>query len=615
MNKLYSTTALVVLAVLFVAATMLSGALLSGARVDLTEHRLYTLSEGTVNLLGSLEEPVTLTLYFSDGASADLPQIRNYATRVREMLDEMAARADGNLIVRRVDPEPFTEEEDDADRYGIDAVPLSAAGDALYLGIVGTNQLDGLEVLPFLSPARERFLEYDLARMVYSLSRLDHPRVGLLSRLPIHGGMNPQTGQQRPAWAVYEQLAEMFELETVSPQATELPADLDALVLIHPRDLEPELEYAIDQFVLGGGRLLAFVDPYAEADPGPDPHDPAAAFLAQRHSTLEPMFEAWGIELDTEHFVADLGRALQVTLEAGRPPVRHPAILGLTREELSADDVVTAGLDTINLASSGHLRINGESELSAEPLMVSSNQAGLLPTERLRMMTDPSELIDELGVTGENYILAARVSGQAPSAFPERNGDGHRASGTVNAVIVADTDLLADRLWVERQRFLGSTILSPFAGNGDLVVNAVENLLGSADLIAVRSRATATRPFKLVDSLRREAEARLRATEQRLERELQEAEQRLTELQRARGDADLSILTGEQEAEIDRFMEKRLEVRRQLRQVRRELDRDIEALGTRIKAVNIGLMPALVTVLALVLAWRRRQRQHAGSRA
>jgi len=372
---------------------------------------------------------------------------------------------------------------------------------------------------------------------------------------------------------------------------------------------------AIDQFVLGGGRLLAFVDPYAEADPGDDPSDPASRFMAERASTLGPLFEAWGISMDTEQFVADLGRALQVTIQQGQPPVRHPAIVGLTGSDLSERDIVTGDLETVNVASAGAIvRQEPGSGPDLEVLMRSSERSGLLATERLRMANDPSSLIEEVGLDEQRYTLAARLSGQAETAFPDRvevAGDGSGiASGSVNAIVVADTDLLSDNLWVQRQNFLGSAILNPFADNGALAVNALENLLGDANLISIRSRASTTRTFELVEDLRREAEARLRETEQRLEAELRETENRLTQLQQGRGESDLSILTPEQEAEIDRFMEQRLEIRRQLRQVRRELDEEIEALGTRIKIINIALVPLLVTLFALFVAWRRRKQQH-----
>ncbi len=611
MKNIYSASALVFLAVLFLALTILSGAAIKGARLDLTEQKLYTLSEGTINLLQAIEEPITLEFYFSEETSAELPMVRNFARRVQELLDEMATRSGGQLRVRRIDPRPFSEEEDLADSYGLEGVPVGAAGENLYLGIVGTNMVDGLEVLPFISPAREAFLEYELARMIYILSQPERPRVGLLSGLPMDGRLDMQTGQQQEPWAVREQIGEMFEIEPIQASDDALPADIDVLVLVHPGDLSADMLRDIDRFVLEGGRLLAFVDPYSESDPGPDP---TAAMAMDRTSSLEGLFEAWGVEFDTDVFVADLGQALQVALQAGQRPVRHPAIIGVTADNMNPDDVVTGELDAINLASPGHLELTDSSSLELEPLLMSSANAGLVDAERLRFLEDPGELMAEVAVTGDRYVLAARLSGEVGSAFEMDNAAGP-TSGPLNAIVVADTDLLADRYWVQRQRFFGSSILDPFAGNGDFVINAIDNLLGNADLISVRSRATGNRPFTLVESLRREAEQNLLATEQRLEAELAEAERRLTELQQARGDTDLSVLTPEQEAELDRFMEQRIEIRRQLRQVRRDLDRDIEALGTRVKAVNIALMPALVTVLALFMAWRRRRNARVAAEA
>lgn len=622
MKNIYSSSALAVLAVLFIVLTMLSSIVFKGWRLDLTENNLYTLSEGTVNIAESLDQKVRLRLFFSDTASEDLPQIRSYAERVWELMQELAAQSNGMIELERIDPEPFSEAEDDAARYGLEGVPLNQAGDVLYFGLVGTNAVDGLEVLPFLSPNREALLEYDLARVVSTLSSPDLPRVGLITGLQLSGGFDPRTGQRTPSWAVFDQWSELFDLTTIDttgePGAAELPNDLDALVVVHPKNLSAEMMFSIDQFVLGGGRLLAFVDPYAESDPGENPNDPASRFLAERSSTLGPLFKAWGIEMDTEQFVADLGRALQVTIQQGQPPVRHPAILGLTGSDLSERDIVTGDLNTVNVASAGALEnLDESSGPTVEWLMQSSERSGLLATERLRMAADPSALIEEIGLDDRRYTLAARLTGEAETAFPDRlaDGDSGLSSGVVNAIVVADTDLLADNMWVQRQSFLGSAILNPFADNGALAVNALENLLGNADLISIRSRSTSTRTFDMVEDLRRQAEARLRETEQRLEAELSETENRLTQLQQGRGDSDLSILTPEQEVEVDRFMDQRLEIRQQLRQVRRELDEEIEALGTRIKIINIMLVPLLVTIVALVVAGRRRREQHGANKS
>jgi ABC-type uncharacterized transport system involved in gliding motility auxiliary subunit len=604
MKNLYSATGLVLLAVLFLALSILSGAVLKGMRIDLTEQGLYTLSPGTVNLLEDLEEPVTLEFYFSEDASADLPMVRNFARRVQELLDEMAQHADGNLEIRRIDPEPFSEAEDRAASYGLEAVPVGAGGDSLYLGVVGTNLIDGVETLPFISPAREQFLEYELARMVYLLSRPDKPRVALLSGIDMDGGMDMQTGQQRDPWAIHDQINEMFDVVNVGSDAEKLPDDIDVLALVHPQGLSDSLLASVESFLAGGGRLLAFVDPYAEAAMPANPNDPMAAMNMDRSSNLAPLFEAWGLVFSEDRFVADAGLALQVNSPQSQRPVRHVGILGVAGENLSDDDVITGELDAVNVASVGRFERDEDAPVTLEPLMRSSEQASLLGAQRLQFLSDPSELIAQMGATGESYSLAARLGGQVPRAFP---GEDAQGSYALNAIVVADVDFLADQYWVQRQRFFGTTLLEPFADNGDFVINAIDNLIGNADLISVRSRATSNRPFTLVESLRREAEADLRATEERLEAELAEAEQRLTELQQARGDTDLAILTEEQQAEIDRFMDRRLDIRRQLRQVRRELDEDIEALGTRVKVVNIALMPALVTVFALLMALRRRR--------
>ncbi|WP_376690825.1 Gldg family protein [Wenzhouxiangella sp. EGI_FJ10409] len=607
MRNVYSATGLVLLAILFLALTILSGAALRGMRIDLTEQGLYTLSSGTVSILEDLDEPVTLEFYFSDDASADLPMVRNFARRVQEMLDEMAQRSNGKLQVRRVEPEPFSEAEDQAASYGLEAVPVGNGDESLYLGVVGTNTIDGLEVLPFLSPSREQFLEYELARMVSLLSRPDKPRAALLSGIDMDGGMDMQTGQQREPWAIQEQINEMFDVASVAADDDSLPEDVDVLVLVHPQELSDALLADIEGFLADGGRLLAFVDPHAESATPPNPNDPMAAMNMDRASNLDGLFEAWGLEFSEQRFVADAGLALQVNVGQGQRPVRHVGILGVTRDNLNDDDVVTGELEAVNLASVGSLGLAEGSSLELEPLMRSSRQAGPLDAQRLQMLSDPSELIDQMGATGEQYTLAARLTGEVPRAFEsdESAQEGDRYS--LNAIVVADVDMLADRYWVQRQQFFGTTMLEPFADNGDFVINAIDNLIGNADLISVRSRATSNRPFTLVESLRREAEENLRSTEQRLEGELADAEQRLTELQQARGDTDLDILTDEQEAEIDRFMDQRLEIRRQLRQVRRELDEEIEALGTRIKVANIALMPLLVTLFALAMAWRKRR--------
>ncbi|MDX1459965.1 MAG: GldG family protein, partial [Xanthomonadales bacterium] len=292
-RNLYSLGSLALLAVLFVALVMISEGLLRGWRLDLTRNQQYTLSEGTVNILDSLEEPVNLYLFFSEEASRDLPQIRRYAQWVGELLDEMSDRAGGSLTVHRVDPEPFSPEEDRAVQFGLQGVPVGASGDTLYLGIAGTNSLDDAQAMPFLQPSKEQFLEYDLAKMIDTLSHPQRPRVGLLSSLDMEPGFDPARQSLRPAWTIYEQLESAFDLVTVTAESGDIPEDLDMLILVHPRDMDEAMRYQLDQFVLGGGRLVVFVDPFAESDQGGNPQDPMAALNAGSSSSLDGMLEAW----------------------------------------------------------------------------------------------------------------------------------------------------------------------------------------------------------------------------------------------------------------------------------------------------------------------------------
>ncbi len=612
----FSAGSIALLAILFVALVILSESLLKGLRLDLTENSQYTLSQGTRNILTSLEEPVTLYLFFSEEASRDLPQIRDYARWVEELLDEMSERSGGDLVITRVDPKPFSTEEDQAAQFGLQAVPVGAGGDSLYFGLAGTNSLDDFQAIPFLQPSKEAFLEYDLAKMVSTLSHPQQQKVGLLTSLDMGPGFDPMSQGIREAWTVYDQLDQLFDVEMVSASADELPEDIDLLFLVHPRDMSERLRYQIDQFVLGGGRLVAFVDPFAESDMGGDPSDPMARMNAGSSSDLAELLGAWGVVYDPSLVIGDLFYALQVSMGNGAAPVRHLGILSITGEGLNNEDIVSAELEAVNFSSAGWLEPREGATTHFEALVHTSENAAPLEAARMRFLSNPLDLLAGFKATGDRYALAARVTGPAVSAFdslPEGElADAHlSASGDagINIVLFADTDILTDRLWVQKQNFLGQTLVNSFADNGALVVNSVDHLLGSSDLINIRTRATSARPFNRVDALRLAAEKEFRATEERLQRELEETERKLTEMQSSREDTDLAVLSEEQQAEIQRFVDQRLQIRRDLREVRHDLDRDIDALGTRLKVINIGLVPLLVIVLAVVFGHYRRRRQ------
>jgi ABC-type uncharacterized transport system involved in gliding motility auxiliary subunit len=624
-KAIYSLGSLVLLLVLFATLSMLSSNLLRGSRFDLTENNLFTLSEGTLNVLAELPEPVTLYFYFSQEASREIPQLRSYARRVDELLQEFVNHAGGKLTLRRIDPEPFSEEEDQAAALGLQGAPIGGSGETLYLGIAASNTLDDMQVMPFLQPSKEKFLEYDLAKMISSLGNPERKKLGLLSSLPMQAGFDPATQGMRPAWVLYEQLGQLFEIEPVDAQAAELPANLDLLLLVHPKDLNPGMLYSIEQFVLGGGRLVAFLDPFAEADQG-DPNDPMARMQAGSSSNLGSLPEAWGVAFDPTRAVGDLQYGI------GSGPNRHIGILSVPAEGMNSGDIVSSDLEVVNLSSTGWFEaLHEPAEGAATPanvpkldvLLQSSENAAPMDTSRFRFLARPADLLDGFNPTGERYALAVRVSGPAKASIeaPEGFADTHRGEAVadgINLLLFADTDMLTDRLWAQRQAFFGQDVVTAFADNGSLAVNAVDNMLGNRDLISIRTRANSARPFERVDELRVAAERAYRDTEERLQLELEDTERRLSDLQAAKGEGELTIISDEQQAEIKRFMDRRLEIRRELRQVQHDLQRDIDSLGTRLKFVNIALVPALVLLVALAYDMRRRRRQDragAGARA
>jgi ABC-type uncharacterized transport system involved in gliding motility auxiliary subunit len=607
-RSLYLGSSLVLLAVLFASLSVLSGRLLRGVRIDLSENHLYTLSDGTRHILENLQEPVNLYLFFSEDASRDLPQIRSYAKRVDEMLDEFANRSGGKLQIHRVDPEPFSEQEDDAARFGLQAVPVGASGANLYFGIAGSNALDDVQTMPFLQPSKEKFLEYDLAKMVSSLGTPERKTIGLISTLPMEAGYDPASQSMREEWVVYEQLSQLFKIEKIDPHAASLPDGLDLLLLVHPRGLDDNMLYQLDQFVLRGGRLLAFIDPLAESDRG-DPSDPMAQMQAGSSSTLGPLLDAWGVQFNPLKALGDL----QYGIGSGRE--RHIGIISVPTEGMNGDDVVSADLGVVNFSSSGWLQPREGASTQLETLVHSSDNAAPIDASRLRFLADPTDLLNGFNPTGDRYALAVRISGPASSAF-EKAPEGVDASAHlaksgdqgINVILFADTDILTDRLWLQKQPFLGQNLVNAFADNGNIVVNAADNLLGNSDLISIRTRASSVRPFERVNALQLQAEREYHATEERLQQELADTERKLTELQAAKGNDDLLVLTDEQQAEVKRFMDRKLEIRRQLRQVQHDLQVDIDNLGTRLKVVNIVLLPLLVIVVAVLYSLRRRRK-------
>jgi len=622
---------LVALAVLFLGVVMLANLALRGMRLDLTQNRLYTLSPGTKQVLGELKEPVNLYFYFSrDAAAKQSPLIMPYATRVREFLEEVTARAGGKIRLQVIDPQPFSEDEDRASEAGLQPLPVGdGTGGSLYFGLAGTNSTDGRSVIPGFTPDREEFLEYDVAKLIQELASPQKPVIGLVSTLPMQGQYNPMTGQMGETWPILGQLEQLFTIRSLTPDVDHIDKDVDVLMIVHPKNFPPKTLYAIDQFVMRGGKVLLFVDPDSGADTsGQDPQNPFAGAGASHSSDLEPLLTAWGVAYDPTKVVADLDLGLEVRSSMQGPPTRHIGILGLRSDDLNKKDVDTATLDSINVATAGFLAPRSGATTKFEPLLMSSSNAAPLPAVRFGPMTDPASLRDGFKPTGTRYAIAARITGPLSSAYPQGAPADQKPSagppsahlaksaGPANIVIVADTDMLMDYMWVQTRELLGQRVQQAFASNGDFVANALDNLGGSSALISIRGRATFSRPFERVEALKRRADDRLRAKVLELQTELQQTESKLTELQSKRNDQASLMLTPEQEQELKRFTAEKAHVRKELRETQRGLDVEINRLDVWLKVLNIAVAPLAVALAgALILSLRRRRRASGGKPA
>jgi len=615
-QKRIGSSSLVLLALAFMTAVMVSNELFRGWRLDLTDDNLYTLSDGTRRILESIDEPINLYFYWSDQAASGIPSLRTYAGRVQEMLEEFEDRADGGINLQIIDPLPFSEEEDRAAQFGLQGVQLGMTPDPVYFGLAGTDSVDNEEVIPFFQPDKEAFLEYDIARLVSKLSNPERTVIGLASGVSMTGGFEPQLQRMAPPWVVYEQASQLFEVQDLGTEFTAVPDEVSLLWIVQPRELSDATLYAIDQFILGGGKAMIFVDPVADVDPAQTEGMPQGMPPLGQGSDLPKLFDAWGIGFSSDEVVADAQLALPISSGASPRPIRHYGYLGVTAAWMNDEDIVTGDLNVVNFASSGFLSAAEDGPAELEPLLTSSVSSMAMPASRFSFLPDPSVLQSGFTPSGEEKMLAARVTGTLPSAFPDGAPEGVDAAGAhlaesaepVNLVVVADVDMLDNQMWVQVQSFFGQRIANAFASNGAFVINALESLGGSSDLIAVRSRASYTRPFTRVEGLRARAESQFQETEDRLQQELDETERRLVDLQSSREDGGNLLLSPEQEAEIDNFIDRRAEIRRELRAVQRNLDSDIERLGTFLKVINIGLVPLILTLVALAAVWRRNRR-------
>lgn len=603
-----------------VGVNMLVARLAPHARLDLTDQRLYTLSEGTRRVLAGLTDPITLRLFYSRRLGATVPAYGAYAERVRAMLEEYVAIAGGKIRLEVLDPEPFSETEDRALGYGLQGVPVDQSGEQVYFGLVGLNLLDDERIIPFFQIERERFLEADLTRLIYELSNPRRPVVGLLTGLPMSGDARammlriPGAGQP---FVVATQLRQFFTLREVAADARVIDPEIEVLLIAHPPELGEPTLYAIDQFVMRGGRLMVLVDPHSEGQ----------AFRPSGGSTsssLDRLLNAWGIETPRTHVIGDLSGAWRVRASPQDrvQAVDYVAWFTLDRGAISRDDPAVAQLESVTFASAGEVRRREGAAIEMVPLILSSDRSAAIAVERVRQNPEPARILAEFVPDGQRRVLLARFRGTLASAFPlgppedaDRPADmpAHlpRSSGPANIVVGNDADILEDRFWVRVQDFFGQQVATPFSGNGALVVNLLDALAGGDALLGLRSRGEALRPFTLIERMRRDAEAQFRQRERALAERLQATENRLRELRQGSGGQAQAAISAETEAEIARAREEILRTRAELRAVQRALRQDIERVETLLRLANIFAVPALLVVLALLIGLARARRRAA----
>ena len=642
LGRILIGSGLIIAVVLLFSINILASTVFSGWRLDLTEHRSFTLSDGTKNTLRALEEPVTIRLYLSQKLATRLPAVSSYTHRVHELLEEYEHVAGDKLVLSVIDPEPFSEAEDRAVGYGLSGIPLQDGESIFYFGLVGTNSLDAQEVIPYLSIERSEFLEYDITKLIHTLGNPQRPVVGVISGLNLDG-VDPRArvpgGPPPPGnpWVILNQINELFDLRRIPTTTEAIPGDVQVLMIVHPIGFSKQTLYAIDQFVLNGGRALVFIDPYPEADTGGQPSVPGLP-PPVRPSTLGGLLRNWGIDFDATQAVGDLQIAAQVRTRSPNGDryiqVEYPVWINMPSQLLNQNDIVTGQVGNLTLASPGEIKKVEGAEIEFAPLIQTTQVATKFNTDMLGPFADVEELLRGYTPGGEQLTLAARITakpGTLKTAFPEgkpqtvdadkggeRNTNPEKNEETESSIshlsenkaahiiVIGDTDLLQDRFWVQVQDFLGTRLATPIAGNGNLVINALENLMGSEDLIGVRSRGGFLRPFARVNQLRQEAELRFREKEVELLKRLEQTEQRIAQMDKAKGDTGQSlVLSAAQREEVAQFRAERVRIRTELREVRHALRKNIENLENRIKFINIGLVPILIAIGGLLVSIHR----------
>jgi ABC-type uncharacterized transport system involved in gliding motility auxiliary subunit len=616
-NFLFSVGGVIAMFLLLAGIYVISH--LVAGRIDLTKEKSFTLSAGTKAILKKLDTPVQIRFYASQGKDMP-PEFKTYAARVEDILNEYRKYGGKNIQIKKYDPQPDSDAEESASLDGVEGQPLTG-GDKLYLGLA-VSMVDQKVAIPFLDPRRERLLEYDISRAIANVMNTDKAVVGIMSSLPIFGQMNPMMmrmgggGRQDP-WLVVSELKQDFNVKEIQPTAEKIDDDVKVLVVIHPKNFSDKALYAIDQFIMRGGKLIALLDPMSIPDQQNSPQQNPLQGAMNAGSSLDKLTKSWGVEFDSSKVVADMvyvfGRGTQQ---------ENPAILALTESAVNTNDVVTSQIDNLLFPFTGAFTGTPSDGLKQTVLVHSSPQSQLV--EKFMAQLGAQNITKDFQPSGKEYALAIRLNGKFKSAFPDGPpsdasstnkpaGDGShlKESARDNSVMLfADSDFIWDQAAAQVQNFFGQKLVSLRNANLSMLQSAVEQNAGDENLIAIRSRATMNRPFTRVMQMEAAAQERYRSKIKELTKSLEDMQTHLNELQQAKqgtGQQKL-ILSPEQQAEITKFKQKQAEANKDLKKVRKDLRREVDSLENRIKWYNIAGMPLLVTAAGISLAIVKRKK-------
>jgi ABC-type uncharacterized transport system involved in gliding motility auxiliary subunit len=598
-----------------VAANTTAWFILRGARIDVTEEKLYTVSPGVNAIAASLPEPVRLEFYWTREQGADLPTVRAYAQRVQEFLEEIAASSGGKLELRVIDPEPFSETEDMARAAGITPRTLDATGRVLMFGLAIRSATDKIESIPFLEPSQEAFLEYEIARRILSVGRDRKSIIAMLSTIPEERAFDPRDPTARPGKsALFSQLDLLYDVRRVDRANPVIPPDASALLVIQPRELGDAALRAIDAWAVEGKPLIVFADPWCEADPEARKLDYGSTGAGTTYD-LGPLLAQWGVEIDKQNAVADLGfstRIMYRTQGGQTMEMSHPAWLSMRKEAFSADDPVTSPISQMNLKGTGAIGTIPGRKTEVSTLISSTKDVQMIQTLKLGFFGEVDRLVRDFKSLGVPVAIGVRIGGEIESAYPAT--DGTRSKGRANIILIADADMLDDMTWLQIDPQTGE--YRTIADNGLFVFNALEQATGDTKLSSLKSRGRYQRPFDRVEQLRKDAESRYLVQEQELQDQIKKSEMRINELQRERGGAGAGVdatgvlvLTPEQTAELSKLETTQIDARRKLREVQRSLRADIEKTGTMLMVLNVVIWPLVVACIATLWISIRYGRQ------